>query len=75
MNFETPFVILGAMAVILPLWMIAGSLSTLAVVIKDRREKEEIARERDEFRQALREIAHREKPPSEYAAKVLEEHQ
>lgn len=72
MDFGNLFTLLGAMLAILPLWLIAGSLSTLVEVIRDRREKDEIARERDEFRQALWDIAHREKPPSEYAAKVLE---
>ncbi len=41
--------------------------------IRDYRRIEDYIKERDRYRDALWQIAHRDKPPTEYAAKALEE--
>lgn len=67
------FLLIGFIVMLCMLGTIAANIGEVKMEIRDYRDKADLERERDRYRDALRQIAYRDKSPSQFAEIVLEE--
>ena len=72
-NLQFGILMIGLIVMNCLLGTIAANIGDVKMEIRDYRDKEDLERERYRYRNALRQIAYRDKSPSQFAETVLEE--